>query len=97
MEAFLDPGTKNIVKVIAEGDVRVVRGEDSTYSEKAIYTTEDQKIILVGKPRIYIHAPEEMEKILEYAKTKCYPSIKVFKGFMQMVRRGMFWKFFNPL
>lgn len=63
MEAFMDPVTKNIFKVVAEGRVRVVRGQDSTYSEKAIYTTEDQKIILIGKPRIYISPPDEIEKI----------------------------------
>ncbi|MEE8359344.1 MAG: LPS export ABC transporter periplasmic protein LptC [Candidatus Omnitrophota bacterium] len=63
MEAFMDPVTKNIFKVVAEGRVRVVRGQDSTYSEKAIYTTADQKIILVGRPRIYISPPDEIEKI----------------------------------
>lgn len=63
MEAFLDPVTKNIVKVIAEGDVRVVRDEDSTYSQKAIYTTEDQKIILIGEPKIYIHSTEELDEM----------------------------------
>ena len=63
MQAFLDPVTKNIVKVIAEGDVRVVRGEDSTHSEKAIYTTADQKIVLIGSPKIYIHSTEDLDKM----------------------------------
>lgn len=63
MEAFLDPVTKDIVKVVAEGDVKVERGEDSTFSQKAIYTTADRKITLVGRPRIYIHSTEEMDKI----------------------------------
>jgi len=69
MEAFLHPVTKNIIKVVAEGNVKVVRGEDSTYSQKAIYTTEDQKIILVGKPQIFIRSStkelDDMEKELE--------------------------------
>lgn len=65
MEAFLDPVSKNIVKVVAEGEVRVVQGKDSTYSQKAIYTTHDQKITLIGKPRIYIHTTEDIEKIEE--------------------------------
>ncbi|MBL7069563.1 MAG: LPS export ABC transporter periplasmic protein LptC [Candidatus Omnitrophica bacterium] len=63
MEAFLHPETKNIKRVVADGNVRVVRGADSTYSQRAIYTTEDQKIILVGKPEIYIKSTEEIEKI----------------------------------
>lgn len=41
--------------------------------------------------------PEEMENILKYARMKCYPPSKVIRGFMQVIRRGMFWKFFNPL
>ena len=63
MEAFLDPNTKNIVKVVAVGSVKVVRGRDSTYSEKAIYTTKDRKIVLIGSPRIYISAPDEIQKM----------------------------------
>lgn len=63
MEAFMDPVTKNIFKVVAEGRVRVVRGQDSTYSEKAIYSTVDRKITLIGKPRIYITPPDEIQDI----------------------------------
>ncbi len=63
MEAFLDPVTKDIVKVVAEGEVKVVRAKDSTYSQKVIYTTADQKIVLIGRPKIYIHATEEVEKM----------------------------------
>ena len=63
MDAYLDPVSKSIVKVIAEGGVKVIRGKDSTYSERAIYTTADQRIVLLGKPRIFIHADKEIEKI----------------------------------
>ncbi len=65
MEAILDPETKNITKVVATGDVKVVRGEDATFSERAIYTTDDQKIILVGKPEIHIRSLEGIDKIEE--------------------------------
>ena len=63
MQAYLDPVSKNIFKVVAEGDVRVVREEDSTFSERAVYTTADQKIVLLGKPKIFIHADEEIDNI----------------------------------
>ena len=63
MEAFLDPVSKNIVKVVAEGNVEVIRGEDSTYSQKAIYTTSDSKIVLLGRPRIVIRSEEELNKL----------------------------------
>ena len=63
MQAYLDPVSKSIFKVVAEGDVRVVREEDSTFSERAVYTTADQKIVLLGKPKIFIHADEEIDNI----------------------------------
>lgn len=65
MEAFLDPASKNIVRVIASGNVKVVQGEDTSYSEKAVYTTEDQRIVLLGRPRIVIRSEEEIEKVEE--------------------------------
>jgi len=63
MQAYLDPVSKSIFKVVAEGDVRVVREEDSTFSERAVYTTADQKIVLLGKPKIFIHADEEIDNV----------------------------------
>ena len=63
MSAHLDPVSKSIVRVVAEGEVKVIRGKDSTYSQKAIYTTVDQKIILVGSPKIFIHADDEIAKV----------------------------------
>lgn len=63
MKAYMDPVTKNIVRVEAEENVIIVRGEDSTYSERAIYTTADQKVVLLGKPKIFIRADEEIDKI----------------------------------
>ena len=68
MTAYLDPVSKNIVKVIAEGGVRVVRDKDSTFSDRAIYTTADQKIVLLGKPKIYIQADKEIEKIDKHTR-----------------------------
>jgi len=68
MSAYLDPVSKNIVKVIAEEGVRVVRGKDSTFSDRAIYTTADQKIVLLGKPKIYIQADKEIEKIDKHTR-----------------------------
>jgi len=63
MTAHLDMETKNISRVVAEGGVKVVREGDSTFSDKAIYTTIDRKIVLIGKPRIEFHANEDMNKM----------------------------------
>ena len=40
--------------------------------------------------------PEEMDEILKYARSKCYPPTKIINGFMTVVKRGMFWKFISP-
>lgn len=54
MEVIFDKASKKLVKVIAEGNVNIVRGENSTFSEKAIYTFDDGKAVLTGSPKIVI-------------------------------------------
>lgn len=51
-------GTK-IEKIIALGNVKIVRGENVSYSEEAIYTASDRKIVLVGSPKLIIYSTED--------------------------------------
>lgn len=51
-------GTK-IEKIIARGNVKIVRGENVSYSEEAIYTASDRKIVLVGSPKLIIYSTED--------------------------------------
>lgn len=51
----LDPATKKIKDIIAEGNVRIQRGENITYSEKATYIEAEKKVILTGSPRLVIY------------------------------------------
>jgi hypothetical protein len=41
---------------VAEGNVKIVRGQDVSYSEKAIYDTENKKISLIGRPKLVIYS-----------------------------------------
>ena len=50
-----------IDKIIARGNVKVVRGENISYSEEATYTASDKKIVLSGKPRLIIYSSEELK------------------------------------
>jgi len=50
-----------IDKIIARGNVKVVRGENISYSEEAIYTASDRKIILSGRPRLIIYSSEDLK------------------------------------
>ncbi|MEW6100939.1 MAG: LPS export ABC transporter periplasmic protein LptC [Candidatus Omnitrophota bacterium] len=51
----------SINRIVAKGNVRVVRGENVSYSEEAVYTAEDRKIILSGRPRLVIYSTEDLK------------------------------------
>jgi hypothetical protein len=48
-----------IDKIIARGNVKVLRGENISYSEEAIYTAADKKLILTGRPKLMIFSTED--------------------------------------
>ena len=50
-----------IDKIIARGNVKVVRGENISYSDEAIYTASDRKITLNGRPRLIIYSSEGLK------------------------------------
>ncbi|MBI5143688.1 MAG: LPS export ABC transporter periplasmic protein LptC, partial [Candidatus Omnitrophica bacterium] len=58
----LDPTTKRISEIVAEGDVKITRGENITYSQKATYITGEKKVILSGSPRLVIYNEGDIEK-----------------------------------
>lgn len=58
IEVHFDPETKKIASIICTDNVSVERGEHVSYSDKAIYNAADQKVILVGSPKL-IMATEE--------------------------------------
>ncbi len=51
----------SIDKIIAQGNVKVVRGENVSYSEEAIYNAVERKITLSGKPKLIIYSTEDMK------------------------------------
>jgi len=52
--------SSSINKIIALGNVRIVRGENTSYSQEAIYTAVDKRIVLTGKPQIEIYQTENL-------------------------------------
>jgi len=50
----LEPNTKKIRDIVAEGNVKITRGENITYSDKATYVESEKKIILTGRPKLVI-------------------------------------------
>ncbi|MCX5680111.1 MAG: LPS export ABC transporter periplasmic protein LptC [Candidatus Omnitrophica bacterium] len=51
----LDPLTRRVKEIIAEGNVKIKQGENMTYSDKAVYVESERKILLTGKPRLVIY------------------------------------------
>jgi lipopolysaccharide export system protein LptA len=49
-----------INKIVAQGNVRIVRGENTSYSQEAIYNALDKKMTLTGKPQIIIYQTENL-------------------------------------
>lgn len=54
-------GNNKIDKIIARGNVRIVRGENTSYSDEATYTASDKKIILSGKPKLVFYSTEDLK------------------------------------
>ena len=47
-----------IEKIVSRGNVKIVRGENISYSDEAVYTAADKKIVLSGRPKLIIYSTE---------------------------------------
>lgn len=54
-------GNNSIDKIVARGNVKIVRGENTSFSEEAIYNATDKKIVLSGKPRLVFYSTEDFK------------------------------------
>ncbi|MDD5428237.1 MAG: LptA/OstA family protein [Candidatus Omnitrophica bacterium] len=52
---YLDPASKTVKTIVAEGNVKIKRGENITYSDKATYIESEKKIVLTGQPKLVIY------------------------------------------
>jgi len=52
--------SSSINKIVSKGNVRILRGENTSYSQEAIYTAADKKMLLTGRPQILIYQTENM-------------------------------------
>jgi LPS export ABC transporter protein LptC len=59
----------SIKKVVATGDVQIHRGDNITYSQKAVYDTDTGKLILTGQPKLVIYSTEGFKQMLGSKKT----------------------------
>lgn len=47
---------RTIDRILAKGNVRIVRGENSSFSDRAIYLAPERRILLVGSPRLVLYS-----------------------------------------
>lgn len=56
MRVYFDFKAKGIKKIICVGNVKIVKGENTSYSQQSIYTSADKKLILIGKPKLVLYS-----------------------------------------
>lgn len=52
----LDPNTRRLKEIVADGNVKIVRDDNTTFSQRASYSETDKKVTLSGKPKLILSA-----------------------------------------
>lgn len=60
MEVYFDFTNKKILRIKSTGNVKIVKGENTSYSDEATYSAADKKMILTGRPRLVIYSEENL-------------------------------------
>lgn len=60
MEAHFDFKNKKILRIKSMGNVKIVKGENISYSDEAEYSAITKKMILSGRPRLVIYSEEKL-------------------------------------
>ena len=54
IDVYFNPQTRHVKCVVARGNVKIINGENVTYSEKAIYLVDQGRVILPNRPKLVI-------------------------------------------
>jgi lipopolysaccharide assembly outer membrane protein LptD (OstA) len=54
IDVYFSPETRRVKCVVARGNVKIMNGENITYSEKAIYLVDQGRVILPNRPKLVI-------------------------------------------
>lgn len=60
MTVYFSQDTKQIDRIEAKGNVKIVRDENTSYSEGAIFTASDRRVVLTGRPKLVLFMEEEL-------------------------------------
>jgi len=54
IDVYFNPQTRQIKCVVARGNVKIINGDNVTYSEKAIYLVDQGRVVLPNRPKLII-------------------------------------------
>ncbi|MDP2920810.1 MAG: LPS export ABC transporter periplasmic protein LptC [Candidatus Omnitrophota bacterium] len=54
IDVYFNPKTRRVKFVVARGNVKIINGDNVTYSEKAIYLVEQGRVVLPNRPKLVI-------------------------------------------
>jgi LPS export ABC transporter protein LptC len=60
MVVHFDFKNKKVLYIKSTGNVKIIKGENISYSDEAVYTAAEKKMILTGRPRLVIHSEEKL-------------------------------------
>lgn len=60
MEAYFEFKNKKILRLKSIGNVKIVKGENTSYSDEAVYSAQDKKMTLTGRPRLVIYSEDKL-------------------------------------
>ena len=60
MEAYFDFKNKKVIRIRSTGNVKIVKGENTSYSDEAVYSAVDKKMTLTGRPRLVIYSEDKL-------------------------------------
>ncbi len=62
MEVTFNKDSRKIKCIVCTGNVELHQGENVTYSDKLVYTADDQRMVLTGKPKLLIDPGDHTSK-----------------------------------
>lgn len=62
MTVYFDQKNQKLKKVVAKGNVKIMRGDNSSFCQEATYFADENRVVLTGQPKIEIFTKEELVK-----------------------------------
>lgn len=65
MLVYFDFKNKKLVKIVARGNVKILKEGNTSYSQKAVYLPNEKTLVLTGRPKIIMYSEDSMGGLLD--------------------------------